>query len=156
MEAQITTIRNNPLLDRAEAEVSLNHEEAATPSKEDVRDRIAAEHNFDSEEITVESVYTRFGTQQSRAVLKITDDIDFEEYEDKLEEGIPEETEEETETTEEPGSSEDSYEAIVSGTISDAKDQLNDMDEPDYEAALEAEKAGKNRTTLIDWLEAQQ
>ena len=156
MEAQITTIRNNPLLDRAEVEISINHEDEATPSKEAVKDRIAAEHNFDSEEISVEGVYTRYGTQDTKAILKITDDIDFEEYEDKLEEGIPEEQEDTSETVEESDSSEDTYEEVVSGTISDAKDQLNDMEDPDYEAALEAEKEGKNRTTLIDWLEGQQ
>ena len=156
MEAQITTIRNNPLLDRAEVEISINHEDEATPSKEAVKDRVAAEHNFDSEEISVEGVYTRYGTQDTKAILKITDDIDFEEYEDKLEEGIPEEQEDTSETVEESDSSEDTYEEVVSGTISDAKDQLNDMEDPDYEAALEAEKEGKNRTTLIDWLEGQQ
>jgi small subunit ribosomal protein S24e len=155
MQVEINTIRNNPLLDRAEAEVSVNHEDEATPSKEDVKDRVAAENNFDSEEIVVKGVYTGFGTQHSKAVLKLTGDIDLEQYEDKLEEGIPEDQEDTTAEIEEAEET-DKYQEIVSGTISDAKDQLNDMENPDYEAALEAEKAGKNRTTLVDWLEAQQ
>jgi small subunit ribosomal protein S3 len=45
------------------------------------------------------------------------------------------------------------YEEIVSGTISDAKDAIEDLDNPDYEALLEAEEDNKNRTTFIDWLE---
>jgi large subunit ribosomal protein L24 len=72
--------------------------------------------------------------------------------------------EEETEEAEEPEEPEDTeeeetettgadYDDIVGGTISDAKDELNDMENPDYEAALEAEKNNKNRTTFIDWLE---
>ncbi|MFB6292135.1 MAG: hypothetical protein ABEI58_01940, partial [Candidatus Nanohaloarchaea archaeon] len=60
----------------------------------------------------------------------------------------PEEEEKEDETE-----SEADYEDIVSGTISDAKDALEELDEPDYEAALKAEKDNKNRTTFIDWLE---
>ncbi|MFB6213543.1 MAG: 50S ribosomal protein L24 [Candidatus Nanohaloarchaea archaeon] len=47
------------------------------------------------------------------------------------------------------------YDDIVSGTISDAKDQLQELESPDYSAALEAEKKNKNRTTFIDWLESQ-
>lgn len=45
------------------------------------------------------------------------------------------------------------YEEIVSGTIDDAKEELEDLANPDWEAALEAEKDNKNRTTFIDWLE---
>jgi small subunit ribosomal protein S3 len=44
------------------------------------------------------------------------------------------------------------YEEIVSGTISDAKDAIEDLDNPEYEALLDAEENNKNRTTFIDWL----
>ncbi|MFB6209770.1 MAG: 50S ribosomal protein L24 [Candidatus Nanohaloarchaea archaeon] len=80
-----------------------------------------------------------------------------EEVEDKAEESrdveeADEDVDEETET--EPRTSVD-YEDIVSGTISDAKDQLAEMEDVDYEEVLEAEKSNKNRTTFIDWLENQ-
>ncbi|MFB6191026.1 MAG: 50S ribosomal protein L24 [Candidatus Nanohaloarchaea archaeon] len=65
-----------------------------------------------------------------------------------------EEAEEETDTEEE-STAEADYDDIVSGTISDAKDQLQELESPDYSAALEAEKENKNRTTFIDWLESQ-
>lgn len=48
------------------------------------------------------------------------------------------------------------YTELVDNTISDAKELLNDVENPDYDAALQAEKNGENRSTFIDWLEAQQ
>ena len=61
------------------------------------------------------------------------------------------EAEEETEEAEEEAS--EDYDEIVAGTISEAKEALNELEDPDFEAALEAEKDNKNRTTFIDWLE---
>lgn len=149
METTITSVRENPLLDRREVELEVDHEGEATPSEEDVKDRIAAENNLDTDKIEVESVYTGYGRNQSRISLKIYQDFEYdEELERTPEEDQTPEQQEETVVTEE-------YEEIVSGTITDAKDALNDMDEPDYEAALQAEKDNKNRTTLVDWLESQ-
>jgi len=76
-----------------------------------------------------------------------------------------EEKEEDESKTDEEASEPDSEEAdeeegdeaemeeIVSGTISDVKDALEEMEEPDYQAALKAEKNQKNRKTLTNWLE---
>ena len=63
------------------------------------------------------------------------------------------ETQEEPETQENDTSQAD-YQEVVSGTIDDAKEQLLEMENPDYEAALKAEKNNKDRTTFIDWLES--
>ncbi|MFB6190089.1 MAG: hypothetical protein ABEJ91_00780, partial [Candidatus Nanohaloarchaea archaeon] len=68
--------------------------------------------------------------------------IDEEEAEPDAEEAEEEEMEDDVD-----------YDDIVSGTISDAKDELDDLENPDWGAALEAEKDNKNRTTFIDWLE---
>lgn len=143
MEAEITSVKENPLLGRRDVQVNLEHEEEATPSKEDVKSRIAAEHGLDKDEIDVDSIYTGYGRKNSTAYLKITQEF---EYDEELEEEAIEE--EETEVTAE-------YRDIVSGTITDAKNRLKDLENPDYEAALEAEKDNKNRTTLVDWLESQ-
>ncbi|QKQ97969.1 hypothetical protein GKQ38_00325 [Candidatus Nanohaloarchaea archaeon] len=143
MEANITAVRENPLLDRREVEVSLNHEGEATPSEEDVKSRVAAENGIETESIEVESIYTGFGSQKSKATLKVLEDFD---YDEELEKEALEE--EEVEVTED-------YREAVSGTITDAKDALQDMEEVDWDAAMEAEKDNKNRTTLIDWLESQ-
>jgi len=149
METTITSVRENPLLDRREVELEVDHEGESTPAEEDVKDRLAAENNLDLEKIEVDSIYTGYGRNKSRVTLKIYEDF---EYDEELERSPEEEqTPEQEETTEATAE----YEEIVSGTITDAKDALKDMDEPDYEAALAAEKDNKNRTTLVDWLESQ-
>lgn len=66
-----------------------------------------------------------------------------------------EEEETEAEEVEEEETAEADYDDIVSGIISDAKEQLQELEGVDYEEALEAEKENKNRTTFIDWLESQ-
>lgn len=77
-----------------------------------------------------------------------------EETEDEPENEMDEEKAEvDSEESEESEGDEAEYDEIVSGTISDAKDALEDLDSPDFEMALEAEKSNKNRTTFVDWLE---
>jgi ribosomal protein S24E len=143
MEAKITAVKENPLLDRREAEVSIDHEGEATPSEEDVKSRIAAENGLNEEEIQVGSIYTGFGRNSSKAYLKIFQEFEYDE--DLQEETIEEEPVEVTQD----------YEEAVSGTITEAKDALGDMEDVNWDAAIEAEKENKNRTTLIDWLESQ-
>ena len=142
MEAQITSVKENPLLDRREAKVTLNHEGEETPSKKDVKNRVAAENGLDEENITVETVYTGFGSNISEATLKIFQEF---EYDEELEQDT---IEEEVEVTQD-------YRDAVSGTITEAKETLQEMEETDWKQAVEAEKTNKNRTTLIDWLESQ-
>jgi small subunit ribosomal protein S3 len=81
---------------------------------------------------------------------------EFEEDQKASEEEIEEQeeaSEEESEDEESEGSSEIDYAEIVSGTIADAKEQLQDIEDVNFEKALKAEEDGKNRTTFIDWLE---
>ena len=88
------------------------------------------------------------GGSQAGGVDQAMDEIDEEELED-----IEEETEEEVEDETEESESEADLSEVVSGTIGDAKDQIKDMEDPDYEALLEAEESNKNRKTLTEWLE---
>ncbi len=150
MEVEITTVKENPLMDRREVEATVNHENEATPSQEDVQSRLAADRGLDKDNVHVKHVYTGYGRQTSKAIIQVTEEFEYDE-------NLEEDTIDMDETTEESDSSDNSaeYGEIVSGTITDAKDALNEMDEPDFEAALEAEKADKNRTTLVDWLEDQ-
>lgn len=64
-----------------------------------------------------------------------------------------EKAEVDSEESDESEGDEAEYEEIVSGTIGDAKDLIDDLEDPDFDALLEAEKDNKNRTTFIDWLE---
>lgn len=69
----------------------------------------------------------------------------------------PEEEEEKEDEAEEEEEDEDSgvdYEEIVSGTVGEAKEQLQELESPDYKKALEAEKDNKDRKTLKEWLES--
>lgn len=84
------------------------------------------------------------------------DSDDSEEVEEEVEdesETEEQETESEEESEEETASEDVECEEIVDGTIGDAKDEIGELENPDYEALLEAEQANKNRTTFIDWLE---
>ncbi|PSH01588.1 MAG: hypothetical protein BRC27_01675 [Nanohaloarchaea archaeon SW_10_44_10] len=150
METQIASVRENPLLDRREIEVKLDHGGESTPSREDIKSRVAAENDLDTEKIEVETIYTGNGENSSTSRLKIYEEFEYDEEleENPEEEQTADEKVEETEVTEE-------YEDIVSGTITEAKDALGDMEEPDYEAALQAEKDNKDRKTLKEWLESQ-
>ncbi|MFO7794350.1 MAG: hypothetical protein R6V35_05255 [Candidatus Nanohaloarchaea archaeon] len=151
MEVEITTVKENPLMDRREVEATVNHENEATPSKEDVLSRLAADRGLNKDNVDVKHVYTGYGRQKSKAIIQINEEFEYDE--DLEEDTIEQETE--TETEEEEGSSSAEYDNIVAGTITEAKEALSEMEEPDYEAAKEAEEANKNRTTLIDWLEDQ-
>lgn len=86
------------------------------------------------------------------------EDEEVEETDDSSEEDVEEtETEEsedeEVESEDETVSDDVDYDEIVDGTIGDAKDQIKELENPDYESLLEAEKDNKARTTFIDWLE---
>jgi ribosomal protein L31E len=54
-------------------------------------------------------------------------------------------------TTQESSSKD--YSDVVGGTVGDAKDAISEMEDPDYEALLEAEKSGKDRKTLKEFIE---
>jgi len=147
MELEITTVKENPLMDRREVKATLKHEGESTPSEEDVLSRISADKGLDKDNVEVNHVYTNYGDKKSVAHIKVYEEF---EYDEELEAETVE-TSEDSETTQ--NSTE--YTEIVSGTITDAKNQLNEMEDADFEAALKAEKEGKNRTTLVDWLEDQ-
>lgn len=45
-------------------------------------------------------------------------------------------------------------EDVLGGTVSEVKEAIRDMDEPDYRELYEAEKEGKNRKTVKEFLES--
>ncbi|MEF8880440.1 MAG: hypothetical protein V5A72_01245, partial [Candidatus Nanohaloarchaea archaeon] len=94
------------------------------------------------EKVEVESIYTGFGKNNSKAYLKVFEQF---EYDEELQEDA---IEEEFEVTEE-------VKEAVSGTITEAKETLQEMEDVNWKAVIEAEKENKNRSTLVDWLESQ-
>jgi small subunit ribosomal protein S3 len=109
----------------------------------------AEQVGVDLEDISLGDVRDAFeAMEEEPETEETTEEVD----ESKADEELPEENTEESEESETTDSDAD-YESIVSGTISDAKEDLEDLSNPDWEAALEAEENDKNRTTFIDWLE---
>ncbi len=60
---------------------------------------------------------------------------------------------EEADEEEDAGTGDTDYSELVSGTVGESKDALEAAENVDWDAALEAEKDGKNRKTLIEWIE---
>lgn len=56
---------------------------------------------------------------------------------------------------EEAGDGQVDYEAVVAGTIPEVKERV-EADDLDVNALLEAEREGKDRVTLVEWLERHQ
>lgn len=148
---------------------TVGHDEE-TPESEQIRRVLAEAENMtaagisqaaeevgvDTDEISVDTIRNAFE--------EMDEELEDVEIEDEEESEKEDESDEEAEETEEEQESDDSadeadsntsidYEEIVSGTIGDAKDQLQEVSNPDWEAALEAEKDDKNRVTFTDWLE---
>ena len=144
MEVQIESVRENSLLGRRHVKLTVEHERESTPSREDIKSRFAAEETLDEENIEVGTIKTGYGNNSSATELKVYEEFDY-----------SEELEEEAETTSETVEVTEEYSEIVSGTITDAKEAIGDLDSPDFDALIEAEEENKNRTTLIDWLENQ-
>lgn len=64
-------------------------------------------------------------------------------------------TQQEPESTEQEESDEDEeYEEVLDGTVSEAKEAVRELDDPDHERLLELEKQGKDRKTLKEFLES--
>ena len=144
MEVQINSVKENTLLSRRHVEVNVEHDGEATPSREDIKNRFSAENAVDEEKVEVGSIKTGYGRNNSVTELKVYEDFDY-----------SEDLEEEASTTTETVEVAEEHREIVSGTITDSKDAINDLESPDYKALIEAEVENKNRTTLIDWLEGQ-
>lgn len=92
-----------------------------------------------------------------------TDDLDEEEIQ-KIEEEIEEELDEEeieemkeeaSEEEEEAAEASVDYSDVVSENIGDVKEAVSEMESPDFDSLIEAEKAGKDRKTMIEYLENQ-
>jgi hypothetical protein len=137
---------------------TVEHGENEAPESEQIEEIIAIADNMTAS--AIEEAAEEVGADLNQISLGAVRDA-FETMEEpeteetsesEEEEDTDEEVTEEAEGTDETDSDAD-YDDIVSGTIGDAKDELEDLANPDWDAALEAEEENKNRTTFIDWLE---
>lgn len=77
------------------------------------------------------------------------DEEDMEEIKEKAKEAQDEDdsSQEETESA--------SLDEVVSGTMDEVKEQVSQMESPDFDALIEAEESNKGRKTMIEYLENQ-
>ncbi|MFO7793449.1 MAG: hypothetical protein R6V35_00540 [Candidatus Nanohaloarchaea archaeon] len=72
---------------------------------------------------------------------------------------VEEETEEPDQTEEAEDESSESvdedYSEVVDGTMDEVKDRVGELEDPDFEALIEAEEADRDRKTMKEWLENQ-
>jgi large subunit ribosomal protein L24 len=90
-------------------------------------------------------------------IKEAAEEVDTDEDESSQEGSPDSKPSEETGNEEDPVEEmeEDLAEDIVSGTIGDAKEAIQELESPDYEELIAAEKAGKDRKTMIEYLENQ-
>ncbi len=138
---------------------TVEHDEEVPPKSERMEKIIAEAENMTSAEIdrVIEEHEIEDGDITKQEIRDAFEEGGEPEEEDTEDEG--EETEEaeskgqvEDESEKETGASSD-YGDIVSGTISDAKEKLEEMENVDWEEVLEAEKDDKDRKTFKQWIE---
>lgn len=161
MKVDIKERNKNPLLERNELKGIIDHKNEATPSSETLKKFISKELDVEEEKVKIDKIFTLKGRQKSKFWAK----------EEGLSKDEAKSDKEEEFECEECGKTFDSkrglsihqsqahkeeeevdYEEVVGGTISEAKDKINDMDNPDYEELLKAEKNGKDRKGMKKYL----
>jgi small subunit ribosomal protein S24e len=75
MEIYVESERYNPLLRRKEVHFTVTFE-GATPSRKDVRNKIAGLMNADVERVVVSYIKTEFGKTEARCYAKIYDSVE--------------------------------------------------------------------------------
>ncbi len=142
MDITIEKRRRNPLLDQVGLEGTVDHSGNATPSSDSLKEALSDELGTDKEDIKIVKIFTFDGMQKSRFWAKeIGGTVDAEEKE-------------ETAETKDEGAEEDDQDIseVLSGSISDAKERIEEMDDPDFELLLEVEQENKDRKGMKKFL----
>lgn len=71
MEMKILEEVENKLLDRKEIKFSVKHDKAATPKKQDLIKEIAAKYSVAEENVVIDYIFTKKGTNESDIKVKI-------------------------------------------------------------------------------------
>ena len=76
MELKILEKKENKLLHRMEIKFRIIHEKSKTPTREDVKNLIAANMNADKKCVILQYVRTPFGSNESEGYVKIYENVD--------------------------------------------------------------------------------
>jgi small subunit ribosomal protein S24e len=71
MDIEIVEKKNNPLLQRTEVRFMLHHTNAQTPSRDQVREKLAAQVGSKKSLVVVESMNSLFGRSQTRGYARV-------------------------------------------------------------------------------------
>ncbi len=143
--------------DRLEA-YDVSDEESIKVSDEEVEEALEE----DEEEEMMQQL--QGGESGAHEQFEDMDEEDIEEVKEQIEEEVDEEeivedAESEEESAEEEAESDEESEAdyseLVDENIGYVKDAISEMENPDFDALIEAEKSNKNRKTMIEYLENQ-
>jgi len=76
MELKILERRENPLLHRVEIKFEIVHPKDKTPTREDVRNLLAANLNAEKKRVILDRMHTTFGEPRTQGVAKIYESVD--------------------------------------------------------------------------------
>ncbi|MCD6275701.1 MAG: 30S ribosomal protein S24e [Thermoplasmata archaeon] len=76
MELKIIEKRENPLLHRLEVQFEVVHIKDKTPTREDVRNLLAANLNAEKNRVVLERMHTSFGAPVTRGFAKIYESVE--------------------------------------------------------------------------------
>ena len=79
MEIEITSKKNNPLMNRTEVRFIVHHENEKTPTRAIIRNELADELNAKKEAIIVDELASHFGVQHTEGYAKIYTSVKKEE-----------------------------------------------------------------------------
>lgn len=76
MELQIVEKKDNPLLNRTEVRFKVDHGRAATPKREDVRDKLAGMLSAKKDLVVVDMMASTFGRGETRGYARVYENVD--------------------------------------------------------------------------------
>jgi small subunit ribosomal protein S24e len=75
MEVKVLEDKNNPLLQRREVQFSISHN-LGTPSRQEIKEKLAAYLNSKPELVIIERMKSEFGKRETRGYAKIYETVD--------------------------------------------------------------------------------
>ena len=76
MEIKIVDKKENPLLHRLEVKFVVSHPKSKTPSRDDVRNLIAANLSAEKNRVILDYMHTPFGANETSGYAKIYDSVE--------------------------------------------------------------------------------
>lgn len=76
MKIEIEGKKENPLLERTEVSLSVEHEATGTPTRDELRKQLAGMLGAEEDTVVIDIIKTEFGHQMSKVYAKVYDSFD--------------------------------------------------------------------------------